>query len=213
MEKLYNANELGEKIKDFIVNKGLTEEKLSKEITEYGGSLSARQIRKYEDDNSEPDMKATNLLALSQIMKMSIDSLLGNTVKITNYQLIITSEIGIKKDGIDKLKKYKNRNKRLLKPKRRSIDDITEIDVLNYIISETNLLSIIKEETKNYITEQMRVKRILNMLDINKSKEQKKSISDELREKEDNLKANISKELNRIFKNFVVRQTQLLNKK
>ena len=99
-------------------------------------------------------MDSSNLIALSQLTKIPIDDLLNNNLKEKRNDALFLNELGLKSSTTEILKKYKTPSKKpLFKMSKKSIDSISELDIINHFISDVNLTFTFKEQIIKFIIE------------------------------------------------------------
>lgn len=91
---------LGEKIKDLRNNIGLTQEQLASKL-----NVSRQAITKWESDKGMPDIE--NLKALSKLLNVSIDYLVGDNKNVDD--IVLKEDIDLKQYGKGRKKVIKDR--------------------------------------------------------------------------------------------------------
>lgn len=209
---------IGEIIEDFMSSNNLKEADFSKLIEEYGGSLSERQIRKWKSTNPPQSMDSSNLIALSQLTKIPIDDLLNNNLEEKRNDVLFLNELGLKSSTTAILKKYKTPSKKpLFKMPKKSIDSISELDIINHFISDVNLTFTFKEQIIKFIIEYKKLEKAFNDLKKNKkyfTEKDFKTQEKELKIKEKNLLEKLYNEIDTkthsTVKKFINKQLSLL---
>lgn len=208
---------LGEIIEDFMSLKNLKRRDFSKLMKEYGGSLSEKQIGTWKNDNPPKSMTPFNLIALSQITKIPIDDLLNNHLEEKNHDTIFWKELGLKSSTTLMLKKYKNPSKKpLFEAPKKSIDSISELDIINYFISDEDLNSTFKEQIKNFIIGYKKLEKDYNNLNKNKQyftkedfQKQKKNLKTEENDLQKKLFNEIDRKMHTTINKFIKKQLSL----
>lgn len=156
-------------LEDYIKNNNLTNKSFCELVEEKSGSLSTRQLSKYLNENA-PDIKASNLKAISQVTKIPIDDLLNNTLEEKSCIAFYFNKLGLKSNSIAKLKKYKNSSQKgLFPPAKNSVYNISELDIINFFISDNDLFTTLKNEIIEFICESKRLEKEKSSLENNKS--------------------------------------------
>lgn len=152
MERL-NLKKMGENIKRLREEKGLSQDELCDELEKYDAHISSRTLYKYE--NGDVTMKIEVLYALSKIFNRKVDYLFPTEENFINDGMYPLNDKAI--DKINKLanqrreKEKIEKNRDLLKIKDKEVKPISEIEILNEIIVNTNLLETIVEQEKKGI--------------------------------------------------------------
>lgn len=222
MKILYDSVKLGEKIGDLRSDKNWSQEELSKKFRECGVKFDKETIAKIENGSYKKEIGIKKLIALSQIFKVSIDDLLDNHIKEkeTNKLFIAEQETGLQKDSIDKLKIYQNNaiKTRLLDKKLKLVEDINELDVINYLLSKSDVFSIISNVTQDYIRKNKQLddkeKIIENNTTFSKESKtiQKTKLEEAKNEIFDDDGKTINNEILKVFRNFIEIQSDEIKK-
>ena len=100
------------------------------------------------------------LIEIATSFKVSFDYLLMNTREDVKYE-----DLELNVDTVDKLRKYQNERAVLFESSSKSIEDITEMDIVNFIIAHTDFFTHFLMEIRNYIESEVK-----ENLDYNLSK-------------------------------------------
>lgn len=217
----YDAAKLGEKIEDLRKEKGMTLKELSDLIYEdYDTSLNPSTISKYENGTIDKEIGAKKLIAFSQIFQVSIDTLLDNNVNKEEWAGIFMNEFGLEKSTLDELKRINNVSKPkkcLFEVKEKTVDDITELEIFNYIFSNSNILTFFLEEVRNIIKKNneinCKIKSLENIKKISKTQKafEKKNIENLGKEFIENRERILSDNIIKLLRKFIENQEKLLN--
>lgn len=218
---MYNAQEMGALIQDFRTKNKLTREQLSKKMEEYDTSLSADVLGKYENGNCTKEIGVKKLIALSQIFNVSIDDLVNNNVTTKDYDVMFCNKLGITKKSLKQIKQIKKDSKpkrTLFDIKGKYVDDISELDALNHILSNGNIIRIFKEEAINILKNEYDIRNTERELDnspINMSEETKKINKNQLKKDRNKYikeRENILAEsVIQMFEQFVIKQKKSIS--
>lgn len=216
MKKQYSSVRFGENLRELRERANMTQEELSKELRDYGTSLSTKMIGKYENGYKEAVIGADKLYALSQILGVSIDYLLSNEIEMSTDNNV--KELGLKIETIKKIKQIKKKEERAKSkvPETGEIFKvpeplayISEIDVLNRIITDSKVIDVFTEQAKEYIESHLELYRKAEII-----KEGKVEVDETLTmlkcKNTDNLymaKSKVNIEIEKLFKKYV--NTQL----
>lgn len=134
--QMYSKKYFSNNLKTLINNSGYDVKEIPKRLKDiFGISISEKQLYKYINEIAIP--KADKLYLLADLFGVSIDGLIGR------FEL---SEYYIEKDDPNFNKFHLDSNSRY---KLSNIESETEINVLNNIISKSNLLEIFVSQLEN----------------------------------------------------------------
>lgn len=138
--EMYSNEQFAKNLKYLINNNSYTPKEMEKEMLNYfGNNISEKQLNKYLKGNATP--KAGNLYLLADFFGVSTDSLLGRC-ELGEYY-IETDDPNFNKFHLDSNSRYKLSE----------MENETEINVLNKIISKSNLLDIFITQLENATTQ------------------------------------------------------------
>lgn len=134
--EMYSNEKFAKNLKYLINNSSYTPNEIEKEmLTNLGANISAKQLKKYLNGTAIP--MADKLYLLADFFGVSIDSLIGR-FELSEYY-IEKDDPNFNKFHLDSKSRYKLSN----------IESETEINVLNNIISKSNLLEIFFTQLEN----------------------------------------------------------------
>lgn len=138
--EMYSNEQFAKNLKYLISNSGYDLKEISEKLqTYFGATISEKQLNKYLKGNATP--KADNLYLLADFFGVSTDSLLGRC-ELSEYY-IETDDPNFNKFHLDSNSRYKLSE----------MENETEINVLNKIISKSNLLDVFAEQLENATTQ------------------------------------------------------------
>lgn len=225
---LYDKGVFGNNLKRLREKKGYTQAELLSKFEKYEGiTLDIRQYRDYENNKSNYDMSSQRLYVLSDILGVSMNDLVGKTFDPKSMNDTIFNSTGLTPKSIDILKRKRKIREHMKKIKSKhksqnisnsivcsNISSLDEVDVLNYLIENSNILTLFINSAKlahiQILELQQKQKELEIELSNTNNKENKKKINKKLLEIKDK-KKNIEdyqsftlyNEVNKIFKKYL----------
>ncbi len=172
---------IGEKIADLIHERGITADKLSKDLNISKGTISDLI------NNADKNFGYKNFMKLSNYFNVSVDYLLGlSDVKTSNEDIkFINKYIGLSAESINRLHKAWNKN------------GTTFSNLINFIISDFTLISLINDYFKSFVYDEIETNEKFRLIPRSKISESEEIIMKKI------FFANIIERLPKIREKFV----------